>query len=139
METTSIISRIVGLEAQVENGDIRPHQAFAQLYQIEQAIKGVKTSIADSAINYIQDKHAKGDEPVVDGYRMTVQYKRSFTYKHDPTWERFSTILKERQDAMKKSASMLAKSGTPYVDANGEEVPPAEIKTSSHIKMEAVK
>ena len=130
------IATIIGIEHAVENGEIKPHEAFAELYDIEKALKGVKDAMQGVAINYIQDKYNKGDEPIVNGYRVLVQYRNSYSYKHDPTWDRYSTILKERQKAMQKSAAVMEKHGTPFVDGNGEEVPPAERKTSSFIKME---
>jgi flagellar biosynthesis/type III secretory pathway protein FliH len=136
---THAIATIIGIETAVENNEIKPYEAFAEIYAMEKALKGVKEAIQDKTINYIQDKYAKGDEPVVNGYRVLVQYRNTFSYKHDATWERFSTMLKERQTAMQKSAAVMEKHGTPYVDGNGEEVPPATKKTSSFIKMETVR
>ena len=129
-----IVDKLISLEHQVEQGNIKPSHAYAQLYQLEQSIKSVKESIKDRAIEEVAD-YAKGDEPVIDGYRLTLVYTTRYSYKHDPSWERIQAELKQREQLMKKAAAYQQKHGHALVH-EGEIISPAEPKTTSTIKME---
>lgn len=132
-----LINKIIGIEAQVENGEISPTKGYAMIYQLEQSIKSLKDAIRDKAMEELS-QYAQGDEPVVDGYRPRLQYTTRFSYKGDPTWDRIQTDLKQRESLMKKAHAYQQKHGTELVDDNGEVVSPAEPKTTGTIKMEKV-
>lgn len=132
-----MIDRLLEIEHHVENGNMKAHVAYAEIYELEQAIKSVKESIKDAAIDEVST-YGKGDEPVVKNYRMTIVGKTTYNYKSCPTWGRMKANLSAREALMKRSMAMHKAHGSPLVDENGEEIPIPEIKGSSYIKMEAL-
>jgi GTPase SAR1 family protein len=130
-----MIQELVDIQSKVENGEMKPHQAYGIIYQIESTLKQVKSAITDNLIKELQD-YTKGDEPVVDGFRIVLSSRRTFKYDHDPTWERFKSSLQAREEMMKKAIGYAKKHNSPLVDEHGEEIPLAKVSETIFPKME---
>ena len=129
-----IVEKLLTLEYGVEKGQIKPIDAYAQVYQLEQAVKSLKETVKDRAFEELGE-YAKGDEPVLYGYRPVIVYTTRYSYKHDPSWDRIQAELKQREQLMKEAAAYLQRHGTELVH-EGEIITPAEPKTTGTIKME---
>lgn len=116
----------------VENGEEKALPVYSELHLLEKSIKELKKQITDEAIGEAGNYH-KNDTPVFNGFTPKLSSKKTFSYKHDDTWNSYEAKKKERQNLMKK-----AMKATITDPDTGELIPAAEFKESVFIKMEKV-
>lgn len=127
------IEEMTDLAGQVQSGEVDPIRAYIQLYELEKAAGELKKEIADLAIDR---REQIGDKEFATmGYKISVVSTTRYDYRGDFELERLTTLVKNRQEMMKKSFAMSAKGGT-FFDENGEIVLPAEPKTTTYLKLE---
>lgn len=125
-----IIQQLMDKVHMVEQGETSALPVYSELHMLEKSIKGLKKDIQTESIEEAEKYH-KNDRPVFFGHMPTVSSKKTYTYKHDDSWNSYEAKKKERESLMKKA--MKANIIDPDT---GEMIPPAEFKESTFIKME---
>ena len=128
--------QMMDLVAEVKDGQVDPIRAYITLYEIEKIAGEMRKELSDLAIDRREQIGEK--EFSTSGYKVSVVSTTRFDYRGDFELERLQTLVKNRQEMMKKSFAMSAKGGT-FFDENGEIVLPAEPKTTTYLKLEANK
>jgi len=112
----------------IEQGDIEAFPTYVELYEIEKLAKELRDQISKYVLDEIQ--HAGKDALVYNGYTLKNVSKVAYSYK-DEEVDRLKALIKGRQDMMKRSAEIGG-----LTDQYGEEIPMAEKKYTSYVKLE---
>lgn len=112
----------------IEQGDIEAYPTYVELYEIEKVAKELREEITKYVMDEIQ--HAGKDDLSYNGYNFKKVSTTMYSYK-DEEVDRLKALLKGRQDMMKRSAELGG-----LTDQYGEDVPMAEKKYRTYIKLE---
>jgi hypothetical protein len=112
----------------IEQGDIEAYPTYVELYEIEKVAKELREQITKYVMDEIQ--HAGKDDLSYNGYNFKKVSTTMYSYK-DEEVDRLKALLKGRQDMMKRSAELGG-----LTDQYGEDVPMAEKKYRTYIKLE---
>lgn len=121
-----------GIQAFVErvNGQIQARQSLdllADLTALEKIIKAVKDNLKDQLLN---DAGYEGPRSfVVDGVRMELASRKTYTYKHCATWQAINEQQKRIEEMMKAIDKEMVDPET------GEVIPPAQWSQTDYIKV----
>lgn len=127
---------MMNLVADVEEGKVDPIKAYIKLYELEKSASELKDRIKNLAIDKREMYNDK--EYISSGYKVSVVSTTRYSYRGDFELERLTAQVKNRQAMMIQAYNNKRLGGELY-DENGEQVLPAEPKTSTYLKLEIQK
>lgn len=130
-----ILDKYMGRVQAAEDGDEEAKGVYADLYVLVKSLEELQDQVKDQAIDEL-DKYQRDDVVERNGFEMKLVRRNYYSYKHDEAWQNLSESRKQRQKQMQKAFKMSEKGQQMTDMQTGEVIPPAEVSTSTYIKME---
>lgn len=111
----------------VKQGNRSALDTYPELNELKKSLDGLRKEIKPHTISEA-DKYDKREQIIRGNYEIKIITKKRYSYSHDEEIQRLTEALKERQELMKKAATMNAE----IVDDNGEVIPEARISYSTY-------
>lgn len=126
-----VLDEYMDLVEQAKSGYIEAKDVYADLHVLLKSLKELQDEIKDQAIDELE-RYTRDDVVERNGFKMSVVSSKRYSYKHDDSWNAWKEQMKDREELMKQ----VALKSIELYDENGAEIPAAEIKFSTYIKME---
>ena len=105
-----------------------PIDSYIRLYELEKVVSEYKKKLSNIAIQKRESYNEK--EWIQNNYEVTIQNRKTWSYSNDLEYKRLKTLLKERENLMKKAYEFNLQNQI-FSDENGlivESATPSENK-----------
>lgn len=109
-----------------------PIDSYIRLYELEKVVSEYKKKLSDIAIQKRESYNEK--EWIQNDYEVNIQNRKTWSYSNDLEYKRLKTLLKERENLMKKAYEFNLQNQI-FSDENGLIVESATPKESKVITL----
>ena len=109
-----------------------PIDSYIRLYELEKVVSEYKKKLSNIAIQKRESYNEK--EWIQNDYEVTIQNRKTWSYSNDLEYKRLKTLLKERENLMKKAYEFNLQNQI-FSDENGLIVESATPKESKVITL----